>query len=124
MLKNSLKCSKTACAVLSCLLVTACASPTVMEKQKVDDHQLSCAVIEAEIRETERFRRAAEDEKGFTATNTAAVLLFWPAMIATYSNVSDATKAADERKANLMNLYRNKQCGGRLAEADITSKIG
>ena len=90
------KSTKTICAVLSCLLVGACASPTVVEKQKANDYSLSCADLEYEMAETEKFRRSAESEKGVTATNAAAFIFFWPAMLATYSNVSDAVKAADE----------------------------
>ncbi len=102
----------------------ACASPTVVEKQKVTDHKLSCAELESEMRETERFRAAAEREKGFTGTNAAAVVFFWPALFATYSNVGDATRAAEERKSHLMDIYRSKQCNARMVEAGTPNKVG
>ena len=40
----------------------------------------------------------------------AALVLFWPAMIGTYSNANEVIAAADARKVNLMGLYKQKKC--------------
>jgi hypothetical protein len=92
------------------MLTSACATPTVVEREKVSDYQLSCSQIEQQVSEAESFRQKAEAEKGATGKNIAAVLLFWPAALATYHNVGEATKAADDRKMHLMGIYTSKNC--------------
>lgn len=69
--------------------------------------------LEMEMSEADRFREAAEKEKGMTGQRNvvAAVLFFWPAMIGTYSNANQAMAAADTRKAHLMGIYLPKKCG-------------
>ena len=80
----------------------------------MSDSQLPCAQILSEMQEADKFRHAAEDKKGVTGTNTAAVLLFWPALFVTYSDANEAIRAADERKAHLTNLYHEKHCDQEL----------
>jgi len=92
------------------LLLPGCASSVAVERVKMDDVQLSCPQILSEIQEAEKFKKSAEDNKGFTGTNTAAALLFWPGLVATYSDANAAIRAADERKAHLTNLYHEKHC--------------
>jgi hypothetical protein len=43
---------------------------------KMGDTALDCNHIRAKIQEAEQFRKAAENNKGVTGTDTAAVLLF------------------------------------------------
>jgi hypothetical protein len=62
------------------------------------------------MQEADKFRKAAEDNKGVTGTNAAAVLLFWPALFVTYSDANEAIRAAAERKAHLTRLYWEKNC--------------
>jgi hypothetical protein len=76
----------------------------------VEDAQLTYAQILSEIQEAEKCRKAAEDNKGVTGTNAAAVLFFWPALIATYSDANAAIRAADDRKTNLIKMYNDKRC--------------
>jgi hypothetical protein len=92
------------------LVLSGCATPHVVETTRVTDSNLSCTQLEAEMKDADRFRTDAQKEKGMTGTNVAAVLLFWPAMIGTYSNANEAIAAADSRKVNLMNLYNTKKC--------------
>lgn len=99
-------------AVTSVLLalLSGCATPHVVQAVKTTDASLSCAQMETEMAESDRFRTDAQKEKGMTGTNVAAVIFFWPAMIGTYSNANEAIAAADSRKSNLMNLYTQKKC--------------
>ena len=92
------------------LLVSGCARSVAVEPVKMGDAQLSCAQVLSEIQEAEKFKKAAEDNKGFTGTNTAAALLFLPGLVATYSDANAAIRAADERKAHLISLYNEKHC--------------
>jgi hypothetical protein len=95
---------------LSAALLSACATPHVVQAVKTTDASLSCAQLDAEMQDADRFRADAQKEKGMTGTNVAAVLFFWPAMIGTYSNANEAIAAADTRKANLMGMYTQKKC--------------
>ena len=45
-----------------------------------------------------------------TGTNVAAGLLFWPALLVTYSNVGEAIDAAKDRKERLVRLADKKNC--------------
>lgn len=96
---------------LCALILTGCAHSVSVQPTKLGDAQLSCEQIRTEIADAEKFRKAAEDNKGVTGTNAAAVLLFWPALIATYSDANSAMRAADDRIRNLTNLYNEKKCG-------------
>jgi len=93
------------------VFIIGCASPHVIEERQVTDEKLSCSGIKEQIAEADRFERKARDEKGVTGTNVAAALFFWPGMLATYSNSSDAIEAANERKRHLHTLFVNKGCG-------------
>ena len=108
----------TAAALTLVALLSACASPHVVESVKTTDATLSCAQIDTEMKEAERFRSEAQKEKGVTGTNVAAVIFFWPAMIGTYSNANEAITAASARKAHLVTLYTQKNC---VVSADATT---
>lgn len=99
-----------ALAISAAIGLSGCASPDVVEKSKLSDSSLSCAQITYEINECDRARREATKEKGLTGTNVAAVVFFWPGLIATHMNVNDAVKALDERKAHLVKLFDEKRC--------------
>lgn len=102
------------CVVLtSGLAIGGCASPHVVQATKLSDETMTCSQIDINIAEAERFRLAAQREKGVTGTNVAAVLFFWPAMIGTYSNANEAIAAAETRKVRLATIYSQKGCGTR-----------
>lgn len=103
-------------------MIGGCASPTVVDRQKLGDETLSCAQLEAEIKEAERYKEAAAKEKGVTGTNVAAALFFWPAMLATHSNANEAIAAADNRKEHLMGIYNKQGCSADAATAS-TQKL-
>lgn len=92
------------------LLLQACATPTVVETKKVNDNQLSCSQIQAEIDEAKGFEQKARKERTVTGKNVAAAVLFWPALLGTYSNTEEAINAAKERQDNLFKLYQAKGC--------------
>ena len=110
-------------AVTSVLLalLSGCATPYVVQAVKTTDANLTCSQIDAEMAESDRFRTDAQKEKGVTGTNVVAVLLFWPAMIGTYSNANEAIAAADSRKANLMNFYTQKKCADQPLQTQTSA---
>lgn len=98
-------------------LLVGCATPTVVERSRVQDYQLTCKQLESEIQVAEDFRRKAEKEKGVTGKNVAAALFFWPAMIGTAANTKEAIDAAEDRKRHLMDLYHEKKCDQKSQES-------
>ncbi len=67
--------------------------------------------MQSEIDEAKRFEKQARDEKSITGTNiVAGFLLFWPAMIGTYSNANEAIDAAQDRQEHLLRIYQDKGC--------------
>ena len=99
------------CAIpLGAFLLSACATPDVVGIQQVGDQGLSCDQLRAEFLEAQDFERRAEDERGATGTNILAGVFFWPALLATYSNIDDAVDAARDRQVILQNIASEKDC--------------
>jgi hypothetical protein len=90
-------------------LLSACASPTVIQTMKPGDTGLSCAQLQNEFSDAERYKKEAEGEKGVTGGNTAR-LLFWPAIVGTYMNANEAIAAAENRKVHLVNMMTQQKC--------------
>jgi hypothetical protein len=91
------------------IALTGCASPTVVQSVKPGDTGLSCAQLQNEFADADKFRKDAEAEKGVTGGNVAR-LLFWPAIIGTTMNANEAIAAADNRKVHLANLMNQNKC--------------
>ena len=90
--------------------LASCASPTVVDVVMPGDEELNCGQLKNAYAETQRYKREASDEKGFTGGNAARALLFWPAIIGTSMNANEAIAAADNRLVHLGNIMRNKYC--------------
>lgn len=101
---------KKLCALMSVILLSACATPTVVQTRQANDSSLSCEQIKNEIVEAERYEKAARKDRTVTGTNVAAAILFWPALLGTYSNTEEAINAAKERRENMMVLSSTKRC--------------
>ncbi len=105
--------------VIAATLLSACASPTVVQSVKPGDTGLNCAQLQNEFADAENFKKEADGAKGVTGGNVAR-LLFWPSIIGTYMNANEAIAAADTRKVSLTNLMAQKGCAipGGLMAAD------
>lgn len=101
---------KIAAVVAAVSILTACATPHVVETTKINDHQLSCTQLQTEIDEAKKFEQDARAERKVTGKNVAAALFFIPALFATYANTEEAIDAAKERQAKLTDIYNKKQC--------------
>lgn len=93
------------------LLLSACATPTVVQSVKPGDSGLTCAQLQNEYADAERFRTEADKEKSVTGGNVVRALLFWPAILGTAANANEAIAAADSRKVHLANQMSQKNCG-------------
>ena len=96
--------------MFSLISVAGCATPTVVQSVKPGDNGLTCAQLQNEYSDMQRFRDEADKEKGMTGGNVARALLFWPAILGTFSNANEAIAAADTRKVHLANLMNQKSC--------------
>lgn len=99
---------------ISSLFLTSCAMPDVVQTKQLSDGDLGCGQLAAEIAKCESATKEIQGEKGFTGKNTAAVLFFWPALIATHCNVNEAVTALNQRQAHLMDLYKEKKCNNKF----------
>ena len=97
-------------SMLSAAIVTACANPEEIDERQIGDEKMSCSELKDAYYEADRFEKEAKDERGMTGTNVAAGLLFWPALLVTYSNVGEAIDAAKDRKERLVRLADKKNC--------------
>ena len=102
---------RTCASISAILMLGACAHPTVVQSVKPGDTGLSCAQLQNEYADAERFRDEADKEKAVTGGNVVRALLFWPAILGTASNANEAIAAADTRKVHLANQMANKNCG-------------
>ena len=96
--------------VLSFVLLISCAKPTVVNIVLPDDNKLNCEKLENSVADAQEFRRKALAVVGNTGKNQAAALLFWPALMMTYLNASEAIVAANERTVHLINIMQDKNC--------------
>ncbi|ELA08010.1 putative lipoprotein [Moraxella macacae 0408225] len=108
-MKHTSKLSMTA-MLAATLLLQACATPHVVETRKPNDMNLSCSQLKAEIDEAKEFEKKARDERKVTGKNVAAAVLFWPALLGTYSNTEEAINAAKDRQELLTKMYQQKHC--------------
>ena len=116
---------KFAFAASIAVLLSACASPTVVQSVKAGDNGLTCPQLQNEYQDAERFRAEADKEKGLTGGNVARAILFWPAILGSFSNANEAMAAADARRVNLANLMNQKGCqipGGNVATPPEAAK--
>jgi len=96
--------------VLGFVLLISCAKPTVVNIVLPDDNKLNCEKLENSVADAQEFRRKALAVTGNTGKNQAAALLFWPALMMTYVNASEAIVAANERSVHLINIMQDKNC--------------
>lgn len=108
-------------SVLLPLLLCACASPTVVQAVKPGDTGLTCAQLQNEYVDAERFRKEAENEKTVTGGNVARAILFWPAILGTAANANEAISAANSRKVHLASQMSQKNCAIPDATATAAS---
>jgi len=95
---------------ISFVLLISCAKPTVVNITLPNDDKLNCEKLENAVADAQEFRRKAIAVTGNTGKNQAAAILFWPALMMTYVNASEAIVAANERSVHLINIMQDKNC--------------
>ena len=110
--------------VLGFVFLNSCAKPTVVQTIMPGDEELNCGQLKNAVAEAQRFIREAEGVKGGTGGNITRGLLFWPAIIQSYSNANEAIAAANTRKVHLFNVMRRKDCKGLGVLVVETTAVG
>ena len=96
--------------VVSFILLISCAKPTVVNVTLPNDDKLDCEKLEKSVDDAQEFRAKALSVTGNTPQNQARAHLFWPALMMTYLNASEAIAAANERTVHLVNIMQEKDC--------------
>ena len=104
-------------------LVTACATPTVVQETQVSDESLSCTQLKLAMAEAKRFETDAREERTVTGTNVAAAIFFWPGLLATYANTGDAIEAARNRNVHLTKISDRKGCSAEANTSVPTAEL-
>ncbi len=93
------------------LLVTSCATPTVINVIGPNDSELNCKELSAEITKANQYADEAQQaKKTGKPHNIGAILFFIPGYGITMKNIEEATKAAKDRAVHLNKLKEKKNC--------------
>ena len=93
------------------LILTSCATPTVVNVVGPNDGSMTCNQLDTQIAIANKYADDAKKEKDMgTGTNISALLFWLPGLWATHKNVEQAVDAANRRAAHLQNLKNKKNC--------------
>ena len=97
--------------LISFLILSSCASPTVINVIGPNDTNLNCKELSAEIVKANQYADEAQEAKQMSKShNIASILFFFPGAVITMKNVDEATDAAKERALHLNSLKEKKKC--------------
>ena len=93
------------------LMLTSCATPTVVNVIGPNDNKLNCEELSLEIAKANKYADEAQGAKKMSSPhNIASILFFLPAAGVTMKNVEEAVAAAKERSLHLSKLKEKKNC--------------
>lgn len=103
------KAFKTITGLLMALtLLTGCAISPKTQVVQPGDHEMTRTQIQAEFKKLDQAQRDVDSNKGVNGTNIAAALFFWPGLIATQMDASDAQNLINQRRAHLQSIWNKK----------------
>ena len=93
------------------LILSSCATPTVVNVVGPTDGSMTCNQLDTQIAIANKYADDARKEKDMgTGTNVSALLFWLPGLWATHKNVEQAVDAANRRAEHLQNLKNKKNC--------------
>ena len=102
---------KTITTLLILFILTACATPTVVNIIGPNDNKLTCEELSKEIEIANRYADEAQEAKKMSSPhNVGAILFFLPGAGVTMKNVEEAVIAAKERALHLNRIKEKKDC--------------
>ena len=102
--------SITLAAVAATILLAGCATNQKVAVNQIADNELSCIQIAEQDKKLNDILEKAQNNKGVSGANVAAVLLFWPAAVGNYMDADKAEQLVVKRKEVLSDLYKKKSC--------------
>jgi hypothetical protein len=108
----------------SLLAMGGCATSEKVQPVQLGDHDLSCPQIQEEMTKLDESQVKVEGNKGVNGTNVAAAVAWLPGLVYTYYDASKATDAISARRSHLTEMFENKGCKLRKAEASVTPVPG
>jgi hypothetical protein len=90
------------------LFISGCATSPKVKVIQPGDNNLTREQLKEEISRLDRADSEVDSKKGVTGTNVAAALFFWPGLLYTHMDASEATRLIEQRRSHLMNLYNQK----------------
>ena len=92
-------------------ILTACATPTVVNIIGPNDNKLTCEELSKEIEIANKYADEAQEAKKMSSPhNVGAILFFLPGAGVTMKNVEEAVIAAKERTLHLNRIKEKKGC--------------
>ena len=92
-------------------ILTACATPTVVNIIGPNDNKLTCEELSKEIEIANKYADEAQEAKKMSSPhNIGAILFFLPGAGVTMKNVEEAVIAAKERALHLNRIKEKKDC--------------
>ena len=102
---------KTIITLLILFILTACATPTVVNVIGPNDNKLTCEELSKEIEIANKYADEAQEAKKMSSPhNIGAILFFLPGAGVTMKNVEEALIAAKERALHLNRIIEKKGC--------------
>ena len=102
---------KTIVTLLILFILTACATPTVVNIIGPNDNKLTCEELSKEIEIANKYADEAQEAKKMSSPhNVGAILFFLPGAGVTMKNVEEAVIAAKERALHLNRIKEKKSC--------------
>ena len=102
---------KTIVTLLILFILTACATPTVVNIIGPNDNKLTCEELSKEIEIANKYADEAQEAKKMSSPhNVGAILFFIPGAGVTIKNVEEAVIAAKERALHLNRIKEKKNC--------------
>ena len=104
---------KLSVAVAASIVLSSCATNQKVAVNQLGDEQLTCEQIASQDRQLDDVLSKAQDNKGVSTANVAAVLFFWPAAVGNYMDADKAEQLVNKRKSVLADMYARKRCSSR-----------
>ena len=102
---------KTIITFLILFILSACATPTVVNIIGPNDNKLTCEELSKEIEIANKYADEAQEAKKMSSPhNIGAILFFLPGAGVTMKNVEEAVVAAKERALHLNRIKDKKGC--------------
>ena len=93
------------------LILSSCATPTVVNVIGPNDSELNCKELSAEIAKANQYADEAQKaKKAGKPHNIGAMLFFLPGYGVTIKNIEEATTAAKDRALHLNKIKEKKNC--------------